>query len=189
MDKAQKQKYIAALQAVFTSITGDGISGYKLWPYVVGVSCGLNKRLVVDPKYKDRPIVSLYQFSGWDANTEYGNEGEWYNSAITDVIDLANEVNAFNIDTVNDVCYSVWSNRQAMVYPAALATMAKDMFDAAANAVLCSLPTTPKAFEKLNEKENQAVIIYSNRIGSIIEKMVQEFKEQAFKNENPVAES
>lgn len=181
MDKVTKQSFISAIQAVFSSIASKEVSNYKLWPYVVGVSCGLNKRLVVDPQYKSRPIVSLFTFSGWSGDTEYEKEGGWYNNAIVELIDMANEVNAFDLDKVNDICYQVWSCRQALVYPAALATSSVGSKDAASNAIVCSMPITQKVFESLNEKENQSVVVFSTRLSAIIEKLVELYKQEQAK--------
>lgn len=185
MDKIKKQKYVAALHAIFSTMQTKDTSQYKLWQYAVGVAAGLNKKLVVDPEYKDKPILSLFTFSGYADDTAYGKFCSYHNYAVSYLIDFANEVNAFDVEKVNEVCYQTWAHRQAMVYPVALAVNAKEGLDAVQSTLQAATPVGKTAFENLTEKENQIVIIVIGKLTNVINDIVADLKSEA---ENPPTE-
>lgn len=184
MDKVKKQQTIALLQSIFSSIQMNGSSPYKLWHYTVGIACGLTKPLIFDPKYKDKPIVSLFSFSGYSNVSDFDKQCGWYNVAIQDILDSANEVNSFDLDKANEICYQTWVKRQSMVFPVALAVKAKacDAIDSTIGAC-CNM--APNTFDVFSETENQAVIISVNNIIKLIEELVQHYKDNEDKQDAP----
>jgi hypothetical protein len=183
MDKVKKQQTIAALQSIFSSIQMNGSSSYKLWHYTVGIACGLSKPLITDPQYKDKPIVSLFSFSGYSSETDYDKRCGWYNVSIQEIIDCANEVNSFDLDKANEICYQTWAHRQSMVFPMALAVKAKSC-DAISSTIGACISFNNSSYECFNETENQAVIIAVNNISKLIDDITQWYKDNEDKPVN-----
>lgn len=180
LEKIQKQKLIASLHSIFSSFASNGTSNYKLWHYAVGVSSGLKKGLVFDPQYKDKPIVSLFKYTGTDDS--YGNDSKFTESAIYSVIDAANEVCAFDLDKVNNICFDIWAHRQSMVYPMIMPIKAIDQADILTNVIGSSYHVSQNQYDKLSQKENEAIAIAVIKLNEVIAQLVKESKDESSKN-------